>query len=252
MQHTDRYYLKALDEGFTRLKAKDERYSLRSYAEYLDLNVGSLSSILTGKRRIPAPKVMPIIRKLGLTGEKQQQFLDSLPKGAPGPKNSQQIDADLMRVIFEEWEYFVILGLFRLDGFESSSAWIADKAGISVERAEECLDQLFIFGLVHETPEGKWERRHSTIHSTHDIPVEAIRASHRQTLIMAEAKIDTVPVEERDYSFLTVALDEKHFTKLKRLILKFRDEVSEIDEASPKKRLYRVALQCFPITGNDN
>lgn len=244
----NRYYLQVLDEEFARRRAKDARYSLRSYADDLELNAGSLSSILTGKRMIPARKVMPIVRKLELTGDKQRQFLESLPKGAPSPKNSQQLDPERVRVLFEEWEYFVILALFRLEDFESSAAWIAERAGIPAERVEDCLDHLFTLGFVRENTEGVWERSHSVLHSTHDTPSSAIRASHKENLRIAAEKLDAIPLEERDYSFLTVALDEKHFSKLKRLVLKFRDEISELDETSPKKRLYRIAVQCFPLT----
>jgi len=243
------YYLKVLDEEFSRRKERDRGYSLRSYAEELDLNAGSLSSILLGKRMIPAKKVMSIVRKLQLTGERRRQFLESLPKGGPSPKDSRELEGKHFAPLFQEWEYFVILGMLRLEGFESSAEWISQRSAIPAERVEECIDQLFAMGLVRENEQGGWERTYATLHSTHDVPSVSIRASHRENLRLALSKIDSVPVEERDYSFLTVALDDKSFGKLKRLLLKMRDEVRELDEASSKQRLYRVAIQCFPLSG---
>lgn len=243
------FYLVALREAYLSKKAKNPRYSLRSYAQFLEVNAGTLSAILSQKRSPSAEMVQPFLKKLKLPEKDQKKFLDSMPnQRIAAIQGSHELEAERYHAIYEDWEYFVILALFRLQDFQSSAAWMAQKTLIPLERVEECVKNLFAWGLLQEGANGMWERVHSSVRSSHNISSEVIRASHRSSLKLALSKIDTVPVENRDYSFVTVGLDRKRFTKLKKLILKFRDEVFELDEASRRKALYRVSVQCFPLT----
>ncbi|WP_347359425.1 DUF4423 domain-containing protein [Bdellovibrio sp.] len=241
------YFAKKLNELFEVKKAKNRRYSLRSFAKFLSLNPGTLSAIMKGKRMVPLQDAASVMLRLELALNEQEEFLLSLGVNKPPATSAYKLDVSKYGILFDEWEYFVILAVFRLPDFESSTSWIAQKTGIPKSRAEMCLQNLQELGVI-ECPQGSaWRRHHQSLYSSHDISSKSLQKAHLNTLDMAKDMLPLVPVEERDYSFVTVALDEKRFKKLKKLVLKFRDEVFELDEQSQGGDLYRVALQCFPI-----
>lgn len=241
------YFAKKLHELFEVKRAKNRRYSLRSFAKFLSMNPGTLSAIMKGKRMVPLQDAASVMLKLELAPDEQEEFLLSLGVNKPPATSAYKLDASKYAILFDEWEYFVILAVFRLPDFESSATWIAQKTGIAKARVEVCLQNLEELDVIERPKEGAWKRQHQSLYSSHDISSKSLQKAHLNTLDMAKERLPLIPVEERDYSFVTVALDEKRFKKLKKLVLKFRDEVFELDEQSQGGDLYRVALQCFPI-----
>lgn len=241
------YFAKKLHELFEVKRAKNRRYSLRSFAKFLSMNPGTLSAIMKGKRMVPLQDAASVMLKLELAPDEQEEFLLSLGVNKPPATSAYKLDASKYAILFDEREYFVILAVFRLPDFESSATWIAQKTGIAKARVEVCLQNLEELDVIERPKEGAWKRQHQSLYSSHDISSKSLQKAHLNTLDMAKERLPLIPVEERDYSFVTVALDEKRFKKLKKLVLKFRDEVFELDEQSQGGDLYRVALQCFPI-----
>lgn len=240
------YALKIQNE-FERRKQKNPRYSLRAFARALDLNPGTLSSVLSGQRSLPEHQAVAICEKLGLSARETADFIQSTDPKVYALKESSPICSESFRQIFEEWEYFVILGTLRLKDFESTSEWIAAKTEITVERVEECISHLMTMGLISINAQGLWERTHKSFHSTHDVPSSSIRKSHMNNLEMSQEKL-ALPIDKRDYSFSTVALDKKGFQKLKKMTLKFRNDLFSLADSSSSDVLYRVSIQCFPLT----
>ncbi|AFY01551.1 DUF4423 domain-containing protein [Bdellovibrio bacteriovorus] len=240
------YFAIKLQEQFQAKKARNKRYSLRSYAQFLEMNPGTVSSIIKGKRLVPLQEAAKVMQKLSLAPKDQEMFLLSLGVNKPPAESSYKLDPSRYAVLFDEWEYFVILAVFRLADFKSTATWIAAKTGINEPRVNECLENLEDLQVISRKGP-VWERNHKNLYSPHDIPSRSLQQAHLNTLELARQMLSRVPVQERDYSFLTVALDEKQFKKLKKLTLKFRDDVFELDEKSKKGDLYRVNLQCFPI-----
>lgn len=240
------YFSLKLQEQFLAKKARNKRYSLRSYAQFLEMNPGTLSAIIKGKRLVPLQEAAKVMNKLSLPPKGQEMFLLSLGVNKPPAESSYKLDPSRYAVLFDEWEYFVILAVFRLEDFKSTASWISTKTGITEARVKECLENLENLQVISRKG-STWERNHKNLYSPHDIPSRSLQQAHVNSLDLARQMISRVPVQDRDYSFLTVALDEKRFKKLKKLTLKFRDDVFELDEQSKKGDLYRVNLQCFPI-----
>lgn len=59
-------------------KSKNESYSLRAFAKFLELSPSCLSEIFSGKRHLPMNKVNAVTEKLSLTPENAEAFQTSL------------------------------------------------------------------------------------------------------------------------------------------------------------------------------
>src|SRR5688572_22897237 len=72
------FYRRLLKDELSRRCEKNSRYSVRAFAKALDIDVGALSRVLTGKQ-IPSFKLtQQILSHLDLTPEQEQDFLASI------------------------------------------------------------------------------------------------------------------------------------------------------------------------------
>ena len=84
--------------------------------------------------------------------------------------------------------------------------------------------------------------------TTEDVASEALKASHHDTLELAHKKLNEVPVELRDFSSMTVAVDQKKIPEVKAVIREFRQKMGELLKAGNKSDVYQLAIQFFPLT----
>lgn len=244
------FYVEKMNDVFSTKQKKNPKYSLRAYASFLELNPGTLSSIMSGKRSLPESMIDVVSKKIELTDSEYSLFKESILLQNPKEENVVRLDASSTKTLFDEWEYFVILGAIRLKSFDGSYQSISDKTEISLERVIQCIENLQNWGLVGKNMQGHLERSYDSIYTHHDISSDTIRSSHLSALKMAAEKIETVPVLERDYNFTTLTLDSNGFKKLKKKLLKLRGELSELSEDSSNtdEKLYRLSMQLFPLT----
>ena len=57
-----------------------------------------------------------------------------------------------------------------------------------------------------------------------------------------------MPVQERDISSMTLAIDRKKLQKAKELINKFKDDMEELIESNNPDDVYNLSIQLFPLT----
>lgn len=105
-------------------------------------------------------------------------------------------------------------------------------------------------GLLQKGPEGRLEQTDKRI-STGDLetPSPAIREMHRQMGRLGVEALETVPVEDRDVSGLTIGIPEDALPRIRAEIAAFRRRISNIATESAKtERVYRLNVQFFPLT----
>ncbi|MCQ2102900.1 MAG: TIGR02147 family protein [Fibrobacter sp.] len=77
----------------------------------------------------------------------------------------------------------------------------------------------------------------------------AIREMHRQMGTFALDSLDSVPIDERDVSGLTLGVSEKSFAQIKDELARFRKKILAIAMAGGEtERVYRLNLQFFPMS----
>ena len=142
---------------FAKRKAANKRYSLRAFANFLDIPSGRLSELLKGKRQFTVDLGKKMSRKLNLNKEDTQLFLASIAEHRPklsvtsksqtNQKPLRQniryevLPDDIFRSI-ADWEHHAILCLFQTRGFCSNATWIAQRLGITLDAtSSEMLDK---------------------------------------------------------------------------------------------------------------
>jgi uncharacterized protein (TIGR02147 family) len=74
-----------------------------------------------------------------------------------------------------------------------------------------------------------------------------IREHHKQILTKAVSAIDAVPVEKREFSSNTFAVDRASLTELKNAVREFQRRIAKIASGGQKDAVYILGVQLFPV-----
>lgn len=249
-------------------RVKNSRYSLRAMAKKLGLSPGRLSEIMNGRRRLTTQMAMRIADRLEYGPDKRAEFLGTVddarndasnPRAAiptaalPAPLKSLRqpkydpLEMDRFHVI-ADWYHFAILSLIETTDFNSSPDWISKRLGISIAQAESALERLQSTKLISISAKGRVRSTGKNIETPTDIASTALKRSHRQTLEQAIEAIYEVPLNERDITSMTMAIDSKKIPQAKKLIRDFRKKMAAFLENGPADEVYNLNIQLLPIT----
>lgn len=239
-----------LTQEFLKRKERNPNFSLRSFAKWLDISPAQLSQMMTGKRPITLNSLKKIGLRVGLSPLEQKNLLTSLLKQKKmlAPDQDKKIihmQEDQFRVI-SDWYHFAILSLTQIKGAQSDPRWIARRLGINVDEANQALMRLQRLGIIQLKP--TFKQIGEPIQVSSAMPSEAIRKYHKQNLNLAIEKIDTVPVNLREYQSISFPMSPKHVALFKKQIDEFLEQAAELSENTAGSEIYNLNVQLFPIT----
>jgi uncharacterized protein (TIGR02147 family) len=231
---------------FLRRKRDNKNYSLRAFAEYLEIPPGRLSELLSGKRPVSKKMKVKISLRLGL--KNIDEFLDNTVGNLTFEKREDYhfLNNDAFSVL-ADWYHFAILSLADTKDFQAEPKWIAKRLGISVVEATLALAKLQKLGII-ELEDGAFRKTHKNVSSTTDIESQALRISHRQSIQQAMLAINEVPIDLRDITSITMAIDLKRLPIAKKIIKEFRLKMSDLLEQGDQSEVYNLNIQLLPVS----
>ena len=254
MQQTP-FYLQKIKEDFSRRQRGNGIYSLRAYGRDLGVHPSTLSQVLLGNRPLPLKHIQSVLGRLSLNAGERTLFVESATKKhiTLDQINLSNSDKRVMldetyHQIISEWEHYAVLTLFDCQDFCPSVESISQNLKISILRAEVVIENLVRFKLVTRDAQGQMRKSHSSVRTTEDVISHALRASHLESLDLAKKKLDEVPVELRDFSSITLAVDPTLLPQAKTIIREFRQKMAELLKAGSRSQVYQMSIQLYPIT----
>ncbi len=229
-------------------------YSLRAFARTLAAEPSYLSKLLNGKRAFTPKAIARFGARLNLTA----QELGSFEAAAAGRKPARSrranasfvaLDPDRFRLI-AEWHHYAILELLRLPGFRLTPRAVSRMLGISIIEAKDGITRLDRLGMIPKASKGQAApppANHTTL-GTADTAA-AFRRLQRQILESALKALEEIPVEERDQSSLTIAVDRRKLPEVRRRIRDFRRSLDAFLQASGRPdSVYQLSISLYPVT----
>lgn len=266
MNTKEDYFRTALREELARRQRSNPAYSLRSFAKQLGMQAPTLSAVLAGKRPLPSSTAAAIPEKLSFSPAEKKRFLNSVYyRKAPPAIAKAILDAsaansadaahaektlreELHFKIIAEWEHYAVLTLAETRGFRADKAWIAKRLRISEARAQTALNRLMEAGLLSVDAIGRVRLHQVNVTTSDDAASAALRQSHREALLMGAEKLDSVPVELRDFSSMTIAVSLDRLPEAKKLVRAFERQLSDLLEDGKRTEVYQVCVQLYPLT----
>jgi uncharacterized protein (TIGR02147 family) len=216
-------------------------YSLRSFARFLEISPAALSQLLSGKRGVSVKRLTQIIEKLSLPASELKGLIKTKED-----RTTSVLKEDEFKLI-SEWHHFGILSLGELKNPSIDPRWIAKRLNIPVGVANEALQRLERMKII-QIKDGRFKQITPPLKTTSDIPSSTIRAYHKSVLGLAQNKIETVEVKDREYSAMTMAINTKNLNKAKKLVEEFKEEMLQLLEQGTLDEVYQLSIQLFPLS----
>ena len=256
MSYENHYFVKKLNEIFSKRKQRNPNYSIRAFSRDLDVSKSTMHEVLKGKRPLPLKSVKKVIELSGLNPTESALFseslyrsrvrLDEIKISGSSEVNRYLIDDSHFKVI-AEWEHYAVLSLLDTDSFESSFSFISKRLDISLSRAKSAIENLLIAGLIKKENQS-FVRCTNSLKTTEDIPSKTLVKAHKEILNQSIEKLDSVPLQERDYSTITIAANSKKITEAKIIIREFRQKIMKLLSEGNKDEVFQIGIQMYPLT----
>ena len=226
------------------------KYSLRAFARTLAVEPSYLSKLLNGKRPITESTLRRLASRLEIGSEDLARYQSTLSRKsgitlAAAP--FVQLDPERFRMI-SEWHHYAILELLRLPGFKLSARSVSKMLGLTLVEAKDAVDRLRQLGMLPDSKKGETTPKNHTTLGSADTAI-AFRAFQKQVLQMAIAALEDIPIEERDQSSMTMAMNRKFLPEARQRIRDFRRALDhDAQAAGEPDSVYHLSISLYPVT----
>lgn len=241
-----------LQDELLRRCRKNPSYSMRSFARVLKLDSSALSKILNGKRGISKRMLKRVGESLGLSPQEMARFRPT--HGNRAVENTRQRTFELLSLdtfqFISNWYYYGILSLIDVKGFTANPKWIANAIGITISEAKIAVERLERLGLLEIQEDGTWLTRKKDLTTVgHEYTAPAFRTLQKQVLEKALEALEECPMEQRDQSSMTMAIDASRLPQAKERIKKFRRDLCSFLQTSGKlDQVYQMSVSLYPVS----
>lgn len=265
------------------LKANQRGFSYRSFARKAGYSSPSfLKLVAEGKRNLSLSSIAAFGKALGHS-RKDQEIFENLVLLCQA-----QTDADRNRYyarlrklrgkgqssratqmekaqydVYSRWYVIPIRELMLQPDFQEDPEWIARRLrpAIRPSEARKALDLLTDVGLAVRDDSGRLRPTTIKLAATgNPVGPLAARNYHRSMLELAAKTLDTVAVEQRNISSLTISLTPEQYEEVCERIAEFRKEIFDLiedddaangDSASALENIYLLGFQLFPLSRHE-
>lgn len=260
-------YRKLLKQNYIARVQRNRHYSLRAFARDLQILPSRLSDVLNGKQGLSAEVAQRLAARLGLSSKETLLFVTSVESCHARNRSKKESAARQLKALAEQeafktiqadvfaavsdWYHFTLVELTSIDGVETSVEALARMVGLPIAVVDEAIERLLKVGLLQRNGE-RLEPSMQFYSTTQDIPSQAIRRHHEQILTKAIEALHLHPVQEREFSTNTFAIDPDDLPKMKSEIVRFRRRLEARYKTSrSKKDVFVFSTQLFSLLARD-
>jgi len=246
LSHFLKGYLRSAQE-------RNQLYSMRSFANKLNVNSGNLSQIISGKRQVSRDKASQILNQLDIDEHDYSKIMFSNKsndenfifdkyfsnfcsyKDIKGEELDQLLSSDL---------YFKVLSLSETKGFILDEVWISKKLNTKVDSVRTVLKYLVDCGDINPNKNSQIINKY---YKSSDCETnQTIRKYHKSSLQEAANKIDELSTEERDITSVIFACNKKNYEQAQDLIRSFHKQLVSLMTTGEKTDVYKLNVQLYP------
>ncbi len=248
-----------IQEEFNRRRAKNSKFSLRSFANLLNTDASSLSKIMNGQRVPSMQTLEKWASKLKLSLQQSQQLFALLaPDVAKKRKAKKNFAFDAIRsdMLTSEYEWFYpfIIEANNLKFSNTNMKRLAEHLGISETEIIRGRETLRAMGILKPHPSNSQKLLPSQSTTMEfKSTTQKLRSIQQKYLEMAIGAVDNVPIEKRENTTLTIALPKKDLQKIKDILKKARKRINSVAQEKTKQAdtLYNVTMAIYPVFSED-
>ncbi len=236
----------AIERELMRRIKRNPKYSLRAFAKTIGVSHTALSLVLSGKRHPSTRLLNKFADKMAMPPDERDVLLKN------NGFSSKNIDTNLIDLdyfeLISDWRHYAVLSLLELPTAKYESKWIAKRLNISSIEARDIMDRLRRLSLVGEK-DGRMIQASMPIRMENKISTAATRRFHQQLLKKAEESLENDPIEIRDFSSMTFALDQSLVPYATQKIREFRRRlVADLEKKGNSNKVFQLNVQLYPVS----
>jgi transcriptional regulator with XRE-family HTH domain len=236
--------IKLLKTTLAERSRKNPQFSIRAFARSSGISHTVLSLALSGKRPLSKKAAAKLADYLNLNSSERMALLKSY---SGVDEQFETLPLDTFEVI-SDWYHYGILSALELPSAKFEARWLAKQLGISVVHAKLAMERLERVGLVKEEG-GEWKLCSAPLKIDNKVSTAATKKFHKQLLSRAAESIDKDPIEDRDFSSMTFAMDPSLVEYARKRIQSFRRELTaELERKSTPGAVFNLTIQMYPVT----
>jgi uncharacterized protein (TIGR02147 family) len=259
-------YRDLLKSYYERRKEELSIYSYRMMGEKLGVDSSYLYRVLQKRQQLPSRSIPAARELLGLTGRAAEYF--DLLVAAAKSKNSKENHELMEKALalrdvarkeitqselrfFGEWWIPAVRAYLEISGGDANPKRIAEyiRPKITEAQATEALQLLKDLGLVKRLASGKLKIADAHLTVGGPEKIQAVRRYQQEILQLAAKAIDECPVDKRDISTLTMAVDAAAFDDIRDMLREMRRLIQKrVDESVAPDRIMELSMAFFPVT----
>jgi uncharacterized protein (TIGR02147 family) len=248
-------------------KAAKKFFSYRYLAQRSGVSASLFIAVMRGERRITPAIAKKYAEGMDLTARETEYLLalvDFERAKSHAPKNEAfsriirlRGQSKLHYIGVDQYEYFshwyhsAIRELISLSFFKEEPSWIGDilQPSVSPKLVSQSLKLLERLQLVFRDDQGRLRVTDKAISSEYEMRTLSIRNFNLEMIDRARESLETVPVEKREISGLTMGVSEECIDRIKQKIRMFKEEIISmvVDDTNQSKSVYQMNFQFFPL-----
>lgn len=248
-------------------KATKKFFSYRYLAQRSGVAASLLIAVMRGERRITPTIARKYAEGMELTARETEYLLAlvdferakvhvekneafSRIVRLRGQSKIRYIGADQYEY-FSHWYHSAIRELISLPFFREDLSWIGEilQPSVSPKLVSQSLKLLERLNLVGRDELGKLQVTDKAISSEYEMHTLSLRNFNFEMIDRARESLETVPVEKREISGLTMGVSEECIERIKQRIRIFKEEIISmvVDDTNQSKSVYQMNFQFFPL-----
>lgn len=258
-------YRDLLHSYYEERKTQMPLYSYRMLGSKLGLDASQLFRIMQKEQHLPGRCVPAAKELLGLTGRAAEYFelLIAASRSRTQQKRQELLDKafalrDVRRhelgekelMFLSQWWIATVRAFLEVSKGNADPALISRSLipSISEDQARDAVELLKDLGMVKRLPSEKLALAEPHLTVGGPAKAKAVRQFQKQVMQLGADSLDGVPVEQRDVSTLTMAVDEEALQDLKEMAREFRRQVQKrVEECAGPDRIMQLNMALFPV-----
>lgn len=261
-----RAYLRAMTSY---LKETRPQFSYRYFSRVAGFSSPNfLKLVAEGQRNLTPASIPKFAKGLGLDDRERESFetlvlLTHAPNDLERNRYYQRLrrhergKSDTRRVesaqfdVYSSWFVLPIRELLLHPDFQEDPRWIAHqlRPRIKPQEVRLALDLLEKVGLVERDETGRLRPADTNISTGPRVRSLAVRNFHRAMMELAADALETVAIDARDITGLTISVTPAQYQDVRARIERFRREILDLTGTpQPGADIYQLSFQLFPLT----
>lgn len=152
---------------------------------------------------------------------------------------------------YSQWYHCAIRSLIDMYPFKDDYHWLAKNVfpPITPKQAKKSVELLEKLGLIQRQKNGTYTLTSKNITTGNEIVSLAVHNFHRESADLAKNALESLPLDKRNITGLTLGISEKTYFQISEEIQQFRSKIVRIAGQDEKAdRTYQLNFHLFPIT----